>query len=133
MTWIELEGANTAFDDGITSGKGYAFQGSLFKLGPEFSFGLGATMAIDMYYQIAPAFAVFGQYGEEDAIDSWGFTHAAGLTFRISKFNIGFEYSLGNVIDNDYRKGGDLYVNGVKPQRYNTTSMKVILGFQFNK
>ena len=38
MTWIELEGANTAFDDGITSGKGYAFQGSLFKLGPEFSF-----------------------------------------------------------------------------------------------
>lgn len=131
-TWVELNGAI----DNESSTNNYIFQGSILKLGPQFTVKFSDETAMDLFGQVSPTVAVTGEFGNSSATSSVGATGTLGAAFRFKKMIIGTEYCFGRVLNNDARGSGPLSATtgaAREDLKYRTNHIKIVLGLQFGK
>jgi len=71
-------------------------QGSVLKCGPYFTYGINDDMAVDIFYQINPTYAI----DLKDTSDNSGYmgvTHSFGLGYRFKILSVGFDFNFGHV------------------------------------
>lgn len=95
-TWLNVNYSNIKIDNEISN---YILHISVFKVGPYFSFGMGDKMAIDIYYQIAPQYimnyVIHPIEGDHSTYNYIGFANSAGLAYRFSILQVGFDTNFG--------------------------------------
>lgn len=94
-TWFSALYTKLVIDDTTSFD---AMQGSVLKLGPYFTYGLSDDVAIDVYYQIAPAILI--ELNDGDAY--LGAAHSLGFGFRFKVLSVGMDYNFGNLKNIDF-------------------------------
>jgi len=101
-------------------------QASTAKFGPYFSAGLENDMAVDVYYQLAPTFAVEVINGGDPLL---GISHSLGAGFRMKVLSVGMDYNFGNITDfTNVGDAPDEYKDWFKVR---TNHFRFFIGFMF--
>src|SRR5690606_22295039 len=78
---------------------------SLIEVGPIGTYAINRNMALDGYYNLRPTImgtAILDSGGDGFTWSGTGFTHAAGVAFRVRVFSVGLEHVFGRIRNADF-------------------------------
>ena len=108
----------------------------LIKIAPQFTLGLNEDMALDFSVEVAPTFMIGGnsQVGANYGYVARGVLFAPGARFRVKKFAVGVDFSLGSLAFDEKRDVTDYSGNTKTVDKSGKMSVfipRIYVGFKF--